>query len=338
MTTTVGAGIGSSMGFAKESTWATWVASTRWPEYGKSGIAWDPHRMQGEMLASGLSVQRDAWRAQTTSTVEGPFEMPIFWKGMGLLFGSTMGTLTTTPVQQGGTTAYLQTHTLAVNNIGQSLAAQIGIPDLTGLIHQRNWSGLKTTQTVFSCAQDEYLTGAWDMDGQKEDTTNTYAAATYLAGNDVYAFNQATFKFGALGSEAIVEGVRKVSVTIKRPLEVANFYQDGTGLKQEQTPTGYVAITVSVDSDYLSDAAFVAQFVADTPQSLIWTFPTGVAAGTGFNYAWTLAIPNLRWDKGAPTVDGPKIVQPKLEFTALYNTATTAWPAQLTYMTTDTVL
>jgi hypothetical protein len=337
-TTTVGAGIGSTFGFAKESAWSTWVTPTRWSEYAKSGIEYKPHRMEGDMLAGGLPVQRDTWRVQTTSTVEGSFEMPVFWKGMGIPFGLAMGTLTTTPVQQGATTAYLQTHTLAVNTIGQSASAQIGIPQLTGVIVQRNWSGLKATKTVFECSQDNYLSMTMDCDGQKEDTSNTYAAATYLAANNVYAFNLATFQFGALGSEVTVEGVRKVSVTVDRPLEVANFYQDGTGLKQEQTPTGYVLITVDIESDYLSDPAFVAQFVADTPQSMIWNFPTGVPAGTAFNYDCKFLIPNLRWQQGAPTVDGPKIVQPKISLKALYNTSTTSWPMQISYMTTDTAL
>jgi Phage tail tube protein len=338
MTTTVGAGIGSSLGSAVETTWGTWLTPTKWPEYGKCGVEFKPHRMQGELLAAGLAVQRDTWRVQTTSTVDGPFEMPLFYKGAGQWLGLIMGSLGVAPVQQGGTTAYLQTHTLAINNIGQSLSLQIGIPQLSGVIKQRNWRGVKATKAVFECAQDAYLTGSWDLDGQGEDTTNTYGAAGFAAGNNVYAFNLATFKFGALGSEAVVEGVRKLTLTVERPLEVANFYQDGTGVKQEQTPTGYVAITVAIESDYISDPAFVAQFVADTPQSLIWDFPTGVAAGTGFNYDIKFLVPNLRWEKGAPTVEGPKIVQPKIELKALYNTATTAYPMSISYMSTDTTL
>jgi hypothetical protein len=324
------------MGLAKEGTWGTWLTPTRWVEMESETLEWKPKRIVGVGLANGLAVQRNATRQQTTSTVQGDIKCPMYYKSMGLFLGGIMGTLTTTPVQQGATIAYLQTHALAVNTIGQSLSFQKGVPEVTtGTIRQYDYFGAKISKAVFECAIDQFLQATYTIDAKGYDTTNTYATPVYQTPNPIFAFNQGNFKFGPLGSEVVVEGIRKWTMTIERPLRVDNFYLDGTGLKQEQVGNNFVKITVDLESDYVTDAAFIAQFAGDTAQSMIMDFVGPVIAST-FKNEIQFQVPNLRWEAGQPLIAGPDLVMPKLQLVGLYNDVNTA--ATITYMSTDVAL
>ena len=280
MTTSVGSGIGSSFGLVSEATWGTWVTPIKWLEHESETIAWQPKRIVGKGLYNGGLVQRNANRQTVTSTVAGDLVVPVYYKGKGLLLGAAMGSIGVAPVQQLATSAYLQTHALA-NNFGQSLSLQIGRPDTAGLIHQYNYRGCKVIAMKLECGVGEYLLGTYTVDGQAFDQTGAYGAPVYQSGNGIFAFNQATLRIGAFGNEVLVEGIRKFGLTWTRPMKVDNFYMDGSGLKQQQVQNGFGTIAVALESDYLSDSAFVAQFTADTAQSLVVDFLGGtIATGT----------------------------------------------------------
>lgn len=336
MTTTVGSGIGSSLGMAKESAWGTFTTPVRFPEFTSETLEWKPKRIVGTGLASGNSVQRNSTRQQTTSTVTGDIKCPMYYKGMGLFLGGIMGTMGTAPIQQGATAAYLQTHALTANTIGQSFTFQKGVPQISNaVIVQYNYTGCKMTKAVFECAADQFLTATYSIDGKAYDTSNTYTAATYLTPNPIFAFNQTSFKIGTLGSEAVVEGIRKFTLTIERPLRVDSFYLDGTGLKAEQVNNNFTKITLDLESDYLLDTNFVAQFNADTAQSVIIDSLGPVIAST-FHNEIQFQIPNMRWETGPPMIAGPDIVQPKLQLIGLFDDTHVA--ATITYMSTDTTI
>jgi hypothetical protein len=334
MTTTVGSGVGASLGMSIEGVWGTWGASSKWVEPESFGPKFKPNRKTGTGLAGGRRVARRSSRVTTTSEVIGDVKCPIYYKGMGQLLGLAQGSLAVAPVQQGATTAYLQTHNESTPT--KSLSMQAGIPELGGTVRQRNWAGLMCTQLVLECGIDEYLMGTWSLDGRSEETSSAFGTPTYQTPNPIHAFNEATFKMGALGSEAVVEGVRKVTLTAKIPLHTKGFYQDGTGLKQQQVLNGFKAFDLVIESDYLHDADFVAQFVSDTPQSLIWTFPSTLLAGTAIPFAFTAAIPSCSWDEGAPDVPGPDVIMPNLKLTGLSDDTNN--PFQITYMSTDVTL
>lgn len=277
---TVGSGLGASVGLASEVTWANWVTPAKWTEFESETVEWKPKRMVGKGLYNGGLVQRNSQRVTTTATVEGDIKTPIYYKGMGLYLGHAMGSSGVAPVQQASTAAYLQTHALA-NNYGQSLALQIGRPDLAGNIHQYNYNGCKIDKAVLECGVDAYLTGVFTVDGHDYDTTNTYATPTYQTPNPIFSFNQAQFRIGTFGNEVIVEGVRKFILTLTRPIKKDNFYMDGSGRKQQQVLNAFTDIGLEIETDYVSDSAFVALFNADTAQSVIIDFLGGViAAGT----------------------------------------------------------
>ena len=413
MPTTVGSGLGSSLGSAVETTYGAFVTPTKWVEYGSTNIKWKPKRVVGTGLANGLGVQRDAQRVTTSSTVEGDIVTHGFYKGLGQYLGSLFGTLTSSPVQQGGTTAYLQTHGWTTNSYGQSISLQFAAPQLTGTLVPRNWAGCKVIKAVFECKIDEILKCTFTVDGRMEETaagrqdaagttissplvtdvsitqhdlfapvtgtgipatsyvglplqpgvsfnlsssptqqTNVNATATgsptltvgtaygtpsYQASNSVFSFRDLTFKMGALGSETLIEGIRGFTLTVDRPMKVDNIYADGSGLKQQQVQNNFAKIDLALESDYISDANFVGQFVSDGAQSVILDFLSSTNAGAGFPFELKLAVPNMRWNEGPPEVAGTEIVMPKLALVGLTNTAGTT-PVTASYMSTDTTI
>lgn len=338
MAVSVGSGIGSSVGMAKESAWGTFTTPTKWPEFENETLEWKPKRIVGTGLANGNLVQRNSTRQTVTSTVQGDLRVPVYYKGMGLLLGSIMGSLGVAPVQQGGTSAYLQTHALALSAMGQSLTIQKGVPDVTtGTIHQYNYVGCKVTKAVFEVGVDQFMVGTFTLDGKNYDTSNAYGTPVYVTPNPIHSFNTTVFQMGAFGSEVTVEGVRKATLTIERPYRVDNFYLDGTGLKQEQVQNNFVKITLDLESDYVTDSAFVAQFNTDTAQSIIIksTGPV-IPSGGSNNFYFQAAIPNMRWETGQPLIAGPDEVMPKMQLIGLYDDSHTA--ATLSYMSTDVAL
>lgn len=287
MTVTIGSGIGSSVGSAAEPVWGVWTSPTKWYEHESVLLKWIPKRLTGKGLYNGGDITRRSQRQQTTSTVTGDLKGPVYYKGMGQFFGLTQGSLAgNSPVQQAATAAWSQTHARS-SDFGDSLSLQVGMPDTgTGTIHQYNFRGLKAEQAVFECGVDEYLEMTLTLDGQGYDKTGAYAAPSYQISNGIFAFEQSQFRMGSFGSEVIVEGLRKWTLTLKRPHKVDSFYQDGTGLKQQQVQNAYSEITLALETDYLADPTFVAQFEADTNQSVIIDF-IGPQIATGASHSIT---------------------------------------------------
>ncbi len=282
MTTTVGSGLGGSIGFASETIYGTYVAPSRYLEFESETLAWKPKRVVGKGLASGRTMQRNTQRSQLNSTVDGDIKTGVYYNYMGLLFGSLMGSMTTTPVQQGSTAAYLQTHALA-SQLNQSLTIQVGKPDIsTATVHPYNYRGLKVSKGVIECGLDEYLTQTLTFDGQQYDTTNSFSAPSYLATNTLFSFAQGVFRIGTYGSEVLTEGIRKFTLNLDRPMRADMFFLDGTGLKQQPVQNNFTMLTVDLEYDYWVDSGMIADFFADTARSLIIDFiGPQIAVGAG---------------------------------------------------------
>lgn len=332
--TAPGSGVGASLGIGAETTYGTYSAPIKWTEFESESVIWNPSRTTGAGLYAGGLVSRASQRSTTTATVAGDIVTPFYSKGMGQWLGLIFGTLNLTPTQIATTGAYTLAHALAPNQ-GQSATVQIGRPTMDGTAHPYNYTGVKVTKAVFEAKVNEPLRLTLSIDGKDVAETPSLVTPVYQSANPAYFWNQGQFEMGALGSEVLVEGVRSFTLTIERPQKVDNFYLDGSGRKSAPVQNDFVKITGSIETDFLSKAAFADLFVADTPQSIIVPF-TGVLIGGSSSASFTLTLPHCRFDDSPPTVSGPDIIQPKMDFTALYDDTHTAVTA--TYVSTDILL
>jgi hypothetical protein len=335
MTTGIGSGLGASYGSCLEGTWGTWQASTKWMEILSETLEKKPMRVDGQGLYNGGMVERDVQRQETSSTVDGDVIMNGFIKGLGQHLAVLCGDTGIPPVQQGATTAYLQTHTLG-DTRGDSMAIQLGRPSVDGTINQYNYFGLKITKAVFECGLDELLKCTFSFDGKGVEQASAYGTPTYQGGNATFAFQMAQLKMGAFGAETQIDGNRKWTMTIERPHATKRFYTNGTGLKSEQVLNAFNKITVDLETDYINDAAYCAQFVADAAQSMIMKFTSPLMAGTALPFFISFAVPRLRWVSEGPKVAGPGELQPKMQLVGRFD-GTNA-PVTIAYQSTDTTL
>lgn len=336
VTTATPSGLGSSVGIASEgSSYGTFVAPVRSLEFESESIEWKPNRTAGKGLYNGGMFPRGTQRVTTTAAVDGDIVTPVYTKGMGYWLGLIFGTMGITPVQQAATAAYLQTHTFA-SNYNQSASIQIGRPTMSdGVINPYSYLGMKVTKAVFEAKINEPLRLTMSFDGKDVTEAQTYTAPTYQTANPALFFNQGLFQMGAFGSEATVEGVRSLTLTITRGQRVDGFYMDGTGRKTAPVPNAVVSVTGAIETDFLLKASFADVFYNDTPKSLIVPF-TGALIASTYSYGLTLKLPQIRFDSEPPKVSGPDIIQPAMTFTAEYDD--TNAPFTATYMSTDTTL
>src|ERR1043165_7490721 len=108
----IGSGLSGSVGFKAESAYGTYAAPDKHVEVaGKIGLKKVKNTAMSKGLAAGRQVPLASRRKVITRAAGGSFPLEIATNGMGVLFNTLIGG-TVTPVQQGASAAYLQTHSL----------------------------------------------------------------------------------------------------------------------------------------------------------------------------------------------------------------------------------
>lgn len=326
----IGSGLGAQIGIAAESTYGTFVASTKFVEFTKEGIVLRKVTAQSAGIAAGRLVDLASRRVVTTKDAGGPLEMEVTNKAMGLLFQALMGT-TVTPVQQAATTAYLQTHVL-VDSFGKSLTIQKGVPLTTGTVTDKTFVGCKVISAEFSCEVGGMLTVSFEIDAKNCDEAQTLATASYPV-MVPFHFGQMGVKTGGFGAETAQDGIRKVSVKFERKQATDRYYAGQAGLKKEPITNDKVAISGSIEMDYV-DTAIDDLHTSDAATSLVWEFIGANIASTYYE-TFRIKLPAIKVDSQPPTVDGPAVVKPTYSFTGLYDGTN---GNSIEYMSTDVTL
>ncbi|MEU2075419.1 phage tail tube protein [Streptomyces sp. NPDC013489] len=326
----IGSGLGAQLGIAAESTYGTYVAPTIFPEFTKQGLQLKKTTAQSQGIAANRLMALSSRRVVTQREVAGSIDLEIANKGMGLLIQALMGT-TVTPVQQGVTTAYLQTHTLA-DTWGKSLSIQAGIPLTTGTVTDKSFTGCKVISAEFSCEVGGMLTASFEIDGRDCSEAQTLAVASYTPASPFH-FGQMGVKTGSFGTETALDGVRKVSVKVERPQAVDRFYANQSALKAQPISNDLVKVTGSLEMDYVATTVDDLH-TSDGATSLVWEF-IGPNIASTYDETIRFKLPAIKIDDAPPTVDGYQVVRPTFNFTALYDGTN---PVAIEYMSTDTTV
>lgn len=326
----IGSGLGAQLGIAAESTYGTFVAPTRFIEFTKEGLVLKKTTAQSAGIAAGRLLALSARRVLTRKEVQGSIDFEVTNKSMGLLLQSLMGT-SVTPVQQAATTAYLQTHTLA-DTAGKSLTIQKGVPLTSGTVTDKSFLGCKVTSGEFSCEVGGMLMGTMEFDGKDCDETQTLATASYPSMSPFH-FGQMAVKTGTFGTEAALDGIRKVSCKIERPQDVERFYANQSALKKEPISNDLVKISGTLETDYVA-TTLDDLHTSDGATSFVWEFVGPIIAST-YAETFRITLPAIRLDEGPPVVDGFGVIKPTFNFTALYDGTN---QPKIEYMSTDVTL
>jgi hypothetical protein len=331
--TVVGSGLGGSTGIGAESTYGTGVAPTRWLEMETNEMKLRPVWYQGKGIAAGSLTPKVTQNVLTNQDAGGTIKSMMFQKGMGLWLANAQGS-TATPIQDGGTASYTQTHNLGSQS-GIFDTIQGGVPDTAGAVHPYTLTGGKISDVTYDFSVGNPVMATWTVDGQNMIESQSFTAASYQTANPEFHFGETNFLMGTFGSEAAVEGVRAGTVTLKRPLDAGRFYADGTGLKQEPIQNGMFEITGTLDTDLIDKTKFVDLFVSGASKSIIFQC-TGPIIASSFHYTFEVNVTAVRFSAETPTITGPTLIQPKITFEGRWDETNN--PLIVTYRSTDTVL
>lgn len=327
----IGSGLGSSFGLVPESIYGTYVAPTRWVE-GVARLKKTKNIYQGGGMAAGRMMQPGSRRVVTWKAAGGQFDCAVQSVRMGHLLNGLMGGVVT-PVQQGATTAYLQTHPMA-DPFGRFYTMQSGIPDLGGTVRPYSFLGCQIDSCEFSCDLGGSLMASLQVASRDVTEAQTLAAPSYPAANEFH-WAQATLKLGTFGAEAQVDAVRKMSLKIERSKHDGGPYMGNAGLRSQGVLDDWSKITGTVDADFLDKTVFADKFASDGSTSMVWEFIGPQIGVSGFFETFRIKIPQIFFDTDTPTAESPDVVKTPYNFTAQFDG--TNQPS-IEYMSADVTL
>lgn len=333
----VGSGLAAQLSCKAETTFGTYAAPDRhFLGWLKGNPKFTPNRVQGGGLYAGEAAPRGDRYLETTRAATATLTFEVSRSKFGLIIAHLLGS-STSPVQQGATIAYLQTHTLAADQLGKSMTFQVGVPQTDGTVRAYSFLGSKIQKATFSCGVDEVLTCDVDVDCRDLTEAQSLVAASYGGGAATapFTFKDLNVKLGTFGSEASVTGVRKVTLTIERPLKTDRIYAGAAGLKSEQITNGPVAVSGTIEADYTDKTIFVDRFVANTATAMVleWVVATPLIQ-TPHAYTCRFKLPQTFFTGETPEVGGADVVGLNIPYECKYDGTNAAVIAE--YMSTDT--
>lgn len=306
-----GSGLDAQIGLAKESTYGTYVAPTRFYEFNNESIEPAVAKLYSRPLGTGR-LQRTSRRRTFITGAGGDFEIDAVTRGLGLLLELMLGDVDTNQV--GETDEYVHTFTASTDGKrGLYATVQVGRPDTSGTVQPFSYLGGKITGWTMTAAMDEILKIAttWDFKGQA--TSEALATASYATDPEPFTFLDGTLSIGGSG----VGTVKGVSVTWAEALDTERRYFGNS--KGEPLANGELAITGQLDSEFNSMTAYNAWVAGTEVVDMVLTFTGPLIPGESNPFKLVVTIPSLEYTGTAPTVGGPEIVQMNLPFKALDN-------------------
>ena len=327
-----GSGLGASVGVGEEGTFGTYEAPDRF----FAAKSFNVKKVQNVVPVSGVAAGRIAAPDEvvTTTAATGNLQTDVLRKDFGLLLAHLMGS-TASPVQQAATAAYLQTHAWG-DNFGNSLTLQGGVPNAAGTVVPKTATGCKITQGQFSCAVDGLVEATFDFDAQAYVEDETLAAPSYTASNSPFHFGEMAVRLGTFASEASVQGVRSVNLTIARGMDVGRFYAGNSGVKSEQIANEFVAVSGTLEVDHVTAADFNDRFINHTSTSMVVEWVGATAIATTYFPTLSFTMPKVYFGDHISEVSGPDVIKASIPFTAFLDTTNGLVTAK--YMSTDTAV
>lgn len=330
----VGSNLGASFGMVAETVYGTYLAVTRHYRARSATVKPKKVTVQGGGMGAGASAQPTDLRVMTAKAAEGAVMLDFLDAKMGPVLAQIFGTAPA-PAQQAATTAYKQAFTVA-DIFGRSMGAQLGIPNRGGTVVPFSGTGGKVTAAEFVCQRNDVLTVALTIDFQAESEGQAFASTTFIAGPKPFHFGQLAVKVGAFGAEVAAGGVKGVNLKIERPMSVEDYYAKaanaGVAVKDEPIWNGFLAVSGTIDVDFVDKTVFHDRFTGDTPASLVIEW---VGANIASTYFKTLrfTMPGSFFEDGYGVVDGTDVNSASIPFTAMLDL--TNGQILCDYITTD---
>lgn len=314
------------LGIIKETTYATRLAPTRFFPFTAESLAFQYNRYFSQALGSGRWARPSI---TTTKAGTGSITGEVPTTGFGYLLQFLHGN-TVTPVQDGATTSYTQTHTLDTPP-DKSATIQVQTPPVTSsTLLPQDMLGVMFSGLTLSWDAAGVLT--WEMPCVINNLSTAETLATYSAPT---AWNMLSFAGGSL----TIGGVSQTDITGSGSITIGQSLRDdafalgtsGTMAKPVETDKPTAGGTFTAD---FNDLAHLNRVVNDTSADVVLKFEGATISGA-FKYTMQVTIPSCKFTQPRPQVGGPGPVQQEVTFE---NSASTSQPPVLLYRSTDVTL
>ena len=314
---------------AKETTYGTRVAPTRFFAITGEDIAFARQRAFSAALGMGRWTRPSVL---TTRTGAGSISGEVPTTGFGYLLDALHGN-TVTPVQDGATTSYTQTHTLDTPP-SKSYSLQKQIPPVTSsTLVPLDYTGVMFTGgATFNWATGAQGLLTYDLPVTVQDETTGQTLVTYVAPTAwaPYAFMQGTVTIGG-AAEANVMGNGSLAIGYSMRDDAYTLGGTGTIAKPVETDKPTASMTFTAD---FNDLTNITRVTNNTIADVVLKFEGATIAST-FKYTFQVTLQDCVFTSPSPTVNDAGPVQQGITLTAA---STTGDPPIILYRSTDTTL
>jgi len=341
-----GSGLCGQLGFAPESTFGTFVASTKFLEFNQESLKQDKTTRVSEGIRACGRVARAARRVVTRRAAAGDVEVDVASRTFGLIWQNLLGTTTPGPTQIGVTPLWRQIH-IPGEFTGRSMSWQLGRPQSDGVVKAYSYPGVKVPDWELSCEVDGNLTLKLSLDSRAEDDAQSLAVASFVTTNvEMFGFEQLAVNVGGtvstasglatLAGSSPLAGCTGFTIKGVTPLATDRVFAGSGGLKAAQIENGMRQYTVDLKGEFADKTQIYDRFKSDASTPLEFVFTGAVDVGTSNFAQLRLMLSAMKFDEGVPNVAGPEVLSNDSKLTA-YDDGTNA-VIQLVYDSVDTTL
>lgn len=313
----------------KESVYGTRVVPTRSFETTDDNIDYNFNEYASVSIGGGPWRRRRV--ANNTQSGSGTLPMEAYSVGLGFWLDGLHNN-TVTPVQQGASAAYLQTHSLS-SAPAKSYTIQKQTPPVsTSTLQAQDFTGCILSGAEFSIDDAGVLLFTPSVVAQGYDNTQSLATWTAPTTGNLYSFKNGSIKIGGSTVADIVGGA---TATLAWPLRDDAYGLGGSGKIRKPVPTDRPSFTGTFTADF-EDFSHVNRTLNGTIADVVLSF-RGATTPIASTYYEDLiiTIPDCSFNTSPPVVGGPGPVQQQVAFN---NASSAANVPSITYTSTDTVV
>lgn len=298
-------GLGSQAGCKIETTYGTRVAPDRFYKIISEGVRKRQEQIWSKGIAAGRRTEHQVSLGK--SWVEGPVVMELCPQSLGLLLRCGFGAISTT-----GSNPY--THVATPGDLGDDSATwQFNRPDESGTDRPWDYTGLVVTSWELALKAGELAVLTLNYYGQKEDTSQTLASVSYVAGSIPFSFIHGALSLG--GSEYKIDDITlRGANNLTTGRHVITATNPGLPL-QPKEGTARRAYGADINSDFWSLTAY-NRAIANTDAALSLALTNGSTSLT--------IAGNVATTVDTPTITGPGMLKAKLPVTFYSGTSDAA--------------
>lgn len=320
-------GLGTVTGTGIESVYGTPVAIDKRHAINSESLQRSQEVLQSNAISGNLGFFRRAGVIPRRAAA-GNLVVELAKQNMGR-WAQLMAGSSAAPVQQGATTAYLQTH--PAGPLNRFLTLQKSLRDISGTeVAAFTYHGVVCTGWEMSVSVDEIPTLTLNMDAEDVETATSSAAMLALPEPEHVPFN---FTHVGLEIDAVPASlVTSMSATGTNSQDTNAYFLGGGGTKAQPQVNDFRMLSGSLTAEFAA-TDFYDHFVAYDAHSLKLEFVAEIIEATDA-YRWTLDIPEVRFSGSSPVMSGPNKVTIDAPWEAMFDGTNPAYTIEI--MSTDT--